>query len=179
MLLPEWSTAVLFCLVIVVHESLVYPEQLNFLLFFRKILQLPQIIWFSSIFCVFEPFPTLTVWFWDPSFHSEDNWGTHMQLLQKIQTLTDAPEEKGLIKSQGVKTCWIWRSGWILLNLYSGKHVTIFCSFWRAVLYEKIWYLGKTRKIYTSSFCSNVFPPRLLMLLIYTFNSLQTTIECL
>ncbi len=27
-LLPEWSTAV-FCVVIVVHESLVYPEQLN------------------------------------------------------------------------------------------------------------------------------------------------------
>ncbi len=132
-------------------------------------------------FCVFEPFPTLTVWFWDPSFHSEDNRGTHMQLLQKIQTLTDAPEEKRLIKSQGVKTCWNWRSGWILLNLSSGKHVTIFCSFWRAVLNEKIWYLGKTRKIYTSSFCSSVFLPRLLMLLIYTFtqNSLQTTIECL
>ncbi len=31
-----------FCLVIVVHESLVCPEQLNFL-FFRKILQVPQI----------------------------------------------------------------------------------------------------------------------------------------
>ncbi len=28
------------------------------------------------------------------SFHTEDNWGTHMQLLQKIQTLTDAPEGK-------------------------------------------------------------------------------------
>ncbi len=43
-------------------------------------------------FCVFEPFPTMTVWFWDPSFHTKDNWGTHLQLLQKIQTLTDAPE---------------------------------------------------------------------------------------
>ncbi len=28
-LLPEWSTAVFFCLVIVVHESLVCPDQLN------------------------------------------------------------------------------------------------------------------------------------------------------
>jgi len=26
--------------------------------------------------CVFEPFPTMTVWFWYPSFHTEDNWGT-------------------------------------------------------------------------------------------------------
>ncbi len=36
----------------------------------------------------------MTVLFWDPSFHTEDNWGTHMQLLQNIQTLTDAPEGK-------------------------------------------------------------------------------------
>ncbi len=56
MLLPEWSTAVFFCLVIVVHESLVCSEQLNSLLFFRKILQLPQILWFSSIFVYLNPF---------------------------------------------------------------------------------------------------------------------------
>ncbi len=37
------------CLVIVVHESLDYPEQLNFLLFFRQILQLPQILWLSFL----------------------------------------------------------------------------------------------------------------------------------
>ncbi len=42
----------------------------------------------------------MTVWVWDPSFHTEVNWGTHTQLLQKIQTLTDAP----FIKSRGVKT---------------------------------------------------------------------------
>ncbi len=45
-------------------------------------------------FCVFEPFPKMTIWFWDSSFHTEDNWWTHLQLLQKIQTLTDAPEGK-------------------------------------------------------------------------------------
>ncbi len=28
----------------------------------------------------------MTVWFWDPSFLTEDNWGTHLQLLQKIKT---------------------------------------------------------------------------------------------
>ncbi len=65
------------CFVIVAHESLVGPEQLNCLLFFRKILQLLYILWFSNIFCIFEPFPTVTVWFWDPSFHTEGNWGTH------------------------------------------------------------------------------------------------------
>ncbi len=89
--------AVFFCLVIVVHESLVCPEQLNCLLFFRKILQLTQIIWFSSIFVYFNPFQQLTVWLWDPSFHTEDNWGTHFQLLQKIQTLTDAPEGETML----------------------------------------------------------------------------------
>ncbi len=46
----------------------------------------------------------MTVWFLDPSFHTEDTWGTHLHLLQKIQTLTDAPEENQCIKSRGVKT---------------------------------------------------------------------------
>ncbi len=46
----------------------------------------------------------MTVWFCDPSFHTEDNWGTHLQLFQKIQTLTDALKEKPCIKSWGVKT---------------------------------------------------------------------------
>ncbi len=36
----------------------------------------------------------MTVWFWDTSFYTEDNWGINLQILQKIQTLTDAPEGK-------------------------------------------------------------------------------------
>ncbi len=36
----------------------------------------------------------MIVWFWDPSFHIDDNSGTHLQLLQKAQTLTEAPEGK-------------------------------------------------------------------------------------
>ncbi len=46
----------------------------------------------------------MTVWFWDSSLHTEDNWGTHLQLLQKVQTLTDALEGKKHVKSRGVKT---------------------------------------------------------------------------
>ncbi len=34
----------------------------------------------------------MIVWFWDPSFHTKDDWETRTQLLQKIQTLSDAPE---------------------------------------------------------------------------------------
>ncbi len=56
------------------------------------IFEVPQILCFL---CVFEPFSTMAVWLWDPSFHTEDNWGTHMQLLQKVQTFC------------------IWRSGQI------------------------------------------------------------------
>ncbi len=44
------------CFVMVVHESLVSSEQLNWALFFRKILHVLQILQFSSIFCIFEPF---------------------------------------------------------------------------------------------------------------------------
>jgi len=67
---PGQSMTVL-CFVMVVHESLVCPEHLNCLLFFRKIFQLLHILWVSSFFCISEPFPTVTVWFWDPSFHSK------------------------------------------------------------------------------------------------------------
>ncbi len=34
----------------------------------------------------------MSVWCWDACFHTEDDWETHTQILQKIKTLTDAPE---------------------------------------------------------------------------------------
>ncbi len=49
-----------FCFVMVVHESLVCSEQLNWTLFFRKILHVLQILQVYSIFWVFEPFPAVT-----------------------------------------------------------------------------------------------------------------------
>ncbi len=67
--------------------------------FLRKNPSAPTNSYFFQHFCVFEPFTTMTVW--NPSFHTEDNSGTHLQLLQKIQTLTDAPEGKPRIKSRG------------------------------------------------------------------------------
>ncbi len=39
----------------------------------------------------------MTVWFWDTYFHTEDNWETQIQLLQKVQTLSDAPEEETML----------------------------------------------------------------------------------
>ncbi len=52
----------------------------------------PVILHYWHNLPIFEPFPTLTVWFWDQTFHTDDNrwtqpiW-THLQILQKIQTL--------------------------------------------------------------------------------------------
>ncbi len=54
------------CLVIVVHESLVCSEQLNCLLFFRKILQVTEILCFSSIFVYLNPFQQ---WLYDFEIH--------------------------------------------------------------------------------------------------------------
>ncbi len=49
--------ACFFFFVIVVHESLVCPEQLNCSLFFRKILQVPQIIhFFHHFWCIWTLF---------------------------------------------------------------------------------------------------------------------------
>ncbi len=65
-LFSEWSSAVFISLVIVVHESLVCPEQFNCLLFFRKILQLTLILWFSSIFVYLSPSQQ---WLYDFEMH--------------------------------------------------------------------------------------------------------------
>ncbi len=54
-LLPDDPQLFLFCLLIVVHESLVCPEQLNFLLFFRKNPSAPTNSLVFQLFCVLEP----------------------------------------------------------------------------------------------------------------------------
>ncbi len=113
MLLPEWSTAVFVCFVIVVHESLVCPGQLNCLLFFRKILELPQIIWFSSIFVYLNPFQQ---WLYDFEIHLFTPRTTeeliynyyrrfkHSLMLQKENSCLAA-----LIRLFPKHNLWIWR----------------------------------------------------------------------
>ncbi len=107
-LFPEWSTAV--C---VFSDSCSWVPCLSWTVKLSAVLQKnPSGLTNSLVFqhfCVFEPFPTMTVWFWDPSFHTDDNWGTHMQLLQKIQTLTDDPEGKTMHNLRA--------RAWKLLNL--------------------------------------------------------------
>ncbi len=86
LLLPEWSTAVcLFSDSCSWVPCLSWTVQLPAVL--QKIPSGPTNDLVSQHFCVFEPFPTLTVWFWDQTFHIDDNRWTHLQILQKIQTL--------------------------------------------------------------------------------------------
>ncbi len=103
-LLAEWSTAVFVCLVIVVHESLVCPEQLNCLLFFRKILQLPQILWFSSIFMYLNPFQQ---WLYDFEIHVftlRTTEGLICNYYRRFKHSRMLQKEKPCIKSRGVNT---------------------------------------------------------------------------
>ncbi len=51
--------------------------------------------------------------------HTEDNWETHLQLFQKIQTLTDAPEGKNFII-----LCFI-----LILNVIFKTHTNIYYIF--------------------------------------------------
>lgn len=44
-----------------------------------------------SIFCIFTPFSTVTVWFWDRSFHTEDNGGTLRQLWGEGENIHRCP----------------------------------------------------------------------------------------
>ncbi len=77
-------------------SSLFVLNSWNFLLFFKKILQLTQILWFSSIFVYLIPFQQ---WLYDFEIHlftPMTTDGTDLQLLQKIQTLTDVLEDKSM-----------------------------------------------------------------------------------
>ncbi len=70
-------------------------------------------------------------------------------------------KEKRCLKSLEVNTFWIWRSASIELILSSGKHASVFCSFWRAVLNDTKKMIFRQNKIYTFSFCSKVYTPAL------------------
>ncbi len=96
----ELSTAVFFCLVIVVHESLVCPEQLNCLLFLQK---KPSNNLVLQHFCVFDLFPPMTMILRSIFSH----WG---QRRDRYATITEGsnshrcPRRKNHALRAGVKT---------------------------------------------------------------------------
>ncbi len=155
MLLPEWSPAVFFCLVIVVHESLVCPDQLNCLLFFRKILQLPQILWFFSIFVYSNPFQQWLYNFEIHLFTLRTTEGLICNYYRRFKHSLMLEKEKHALRAGGNLKIRVHLTYFVFCETCK---YSIFCSFWRAVLNKiKKWYLGKIRKMYTSSFCSKVF----------------------
>ncbi len=153
-LLPEWSTAVFFCLVIVVHESLVCPEQLNCLLFFRKILQVPQILRFSSIFVYLNPFQQSLYDFEINLFTLRTTEGLICNYHRRFKHSLMLQKEKTYIKSRGWKRFEFKDQGKFNF-LSSGKHIS---SFWRTVLNGKnMIFRQNKKKRNTSSLCLKVF----------------------
>ncbi len=69
-------------------------------------------------FCAFEPFPTMTIWFWDPSFHTEDNRGTH-----HLATIIEGSNEP----SSRRKNHALRARGWKLLNRMEMCTFFLFC----------------------------------------------------
>ncbi len=95
-----------FCSVIVVHESLVCSEQLNCLLFFRKILQLTQILWFSSISVYLNPFQQ---WLYDFEIHLFTPRTTERLIYNYYRRFIHSlmlQKKKSCIKSRGVNPSW-------------------------------------------------------------------------
>jgi len=130
-------SCVFISLVIDVHESLVCPEQFNCVcssvLFFRKILQLTLILWFSSIVVYLNPFQR---WLHDFEIHLFSPrttegliWRHYRRLKHSLMLQKDKP----CIKSRGVNTFECEDQG----KFYLICLLSIFCSFWRAVLNEK------------------------------------------
>ncbi len=104
-------------------ESLVCPEQLNCLLFFRKILQVPHNLWFSSLFVYIDAFPKTTIWFLRSIF---SQWG---QLRDSYGTFTEGSKahwcsrKKNHALSENFWTQWrcvnISYFAWILYFTFS------------------------------------------------------------
>ncbi len=72
----------------------------------------------------------MTVWFWDPSFHTEDDWETHYNYYRRFKHSLMLQKEKPCIKSRGVNTFECEDQG--KFNL-----ICLLSIFWRAVLNEK------------------------------------------
>ncbi len=116
-LLSEWSSAVFISLVIVVHESLVCPEHLNCLLFFGKIRQLTQILWFSSILVYLNPFQH---WLYDIEIHvftPRKTEGLIHNYYRRFKHSLMLQKEKPCIKSRA----------WKLLNRMTMCIFFLFC----------------------------------------------------
>ncbi len=150
MLLPEWSTAVLFCLVIVVHESLVCPEQLNCLLFFRKILQVIQALVDLNHF---------QQWLYDFEIHlftQRTTEGVICNYYRMFKRSLMLQKKKQCIK--GGENFWTeWRC--VIFFILPKYHIFLFCTArsWRCFPENKI------RYIYPDLQIQKVFTPRPLM----------------
>ncbi len=131
-----------------------HSPQKKIIVEFRKILQLPQTLWFSSIF---NPCQQLMYDFEIHLFILRTTEGLIINYSRRFKRSLMLQREKHALRARG------WKLFELQIRVTFGKHVSIFCSFWRAVLNEKKRYFGKIRKMYTSSFCSKVFTPWLLM----------------
>ncbi len=104
MLLPEWSTAVFFCLVIVVHESLFWPEQLNCCCFSEKSFRSHKFFGFPAFLCIW----TLQQWLYDFEIHLftlRTTEGIICNYCRRVKRSLMLQKEKPCIKSWWVKTC--------------------------------------------------------------------------
>ncbi len=113
----------------VLYESLVCSEQLNWALFFKKNPLCPAKYSVFQHILHFEPFPAVTVWFWDPYFNTEDNWGPQTQLLKKV--VVDHPGNHTLLRTKGSQTfeCFFYIISavfclvlWININIFYVKY---------------------------------------------------------
>ncbi len=80
------------------------PEHLKLPPVLQKVFWVQLILWFFSIFCIFEPLPTVTGWFWDPSFYTEDSYykvqtfkSSHIYFYSSIDSNTQENTSKAAV----------------------------------------------------------------------------------
>ncbi len=111
-----------FCFVLVVHESLVCSEQLNWALFFRQILHVLQNLQFSNIFCIFEPFPAVTMILRSIFSHWGQLRDSNTSIKKRFKHSLMLQKETRCIKSWGGGG-----GGWKHLNRMKMSKFFLFC----------------------------------------------------
>ncbi len=138
-------SCVFFCLVIVVHESLVCPEQLKCMLLFGKILQLLRILWFSSIFVFLNPFQQ---WLYDFEIHFFTLRTTERLICnyyRRFKRSLMLQKEKSCIKSQFL----MGGGGGSISNTFSRRFISIL------LLVANVFMHGDILPSYTNIFCNS------------------------
>ncbi len=110
-LLPEWSTVVLFCLVVLFMSPLFVLNSYTSCCSSEKSFSSHKFFGFPAFLCIWNLSNNDCIVFEIHLFTPRTTKGLFCNYYRRFKRSLMLQKEKSCIKSNGVKTFWIWRSG--------------------------------------------------------------------